>query len=98
MAYGGTVKSNLPPKVPRPPSLSQNDFTVKASSFAREPQQEATSPLSPEARTSEWHWPLLSTAGMLAFCQGLQGVLELVFTTCTVFQMKLKTPQQNSSC
>ncbi|KAA6427027.1 MAG: Serine threonine kinase [Trebouxia sp. A1-2] len=62
MAYGGTVKSSLPPKVPRPPSLSQNDFTVKASNFARGPQQEASGPVSPGAQTGEWHWPSLTTA------------------------------------
>ena len=65
MAYGGTVKSSLPPKVPRPPSLTQNDFTVKANNFARGAQQEAASPLSPAARPGEWHWPSLTTAGVL---------------------------------
>ncbi|DBA81690.1 hypothetical protein WJX77_002971 [Trebouxia sp. C0004] len=62
MAYGDTIKSSLPPKVPRPPSLGQNDFTVKASNFTREPQQGASSPLSPGAQAGEWHWPSLTTA------------------------------------
>ena len=63
MAYGGTVKSALPPKVPRPASLSQNDFDVKAGSFAKGGPGELSSPSPLEAQQGEWHWPSLTTAG-----------------------------------
>ena len=62
MAYGGTVKSQLPPKVPRPPSLSQNDFTVKANSSAKGGHGDPSTPAA-ETLSGEWHWPSLTTAG-----------------------------------
>ena len=65
MAYGGTVKSKLPPKVPRPPSLSHNDFTVKASNSAKGGQEDPSSPAA-ETLPGEWHWPSLTTAGTLS--------------------------------
>ncbi|KAL3152262.1 hypothetical protein ABBQ32_001339 [Trebouxia sp. C0010 RCD-2024] len=61
MAYGGTLKSQLPPKVPRPPSLNQNDFTADASSAAKAGQG-PSSPLSSGKLPGEWHWPSLTTA------------------------------------
>lgn len=64
MAYGGTLKSQLPPKVPRPPSLNQNDFTADASSAAKAGQG-PSSPLSSGKLPGEWHWPSLTTAGTL---------------------------------
>ena len=78
MAYGGTVKSQLPPKVPRPPSLSQNDFTVKASSSAKGGLED---PSSTAAGTlpGEWHWPSLTTAG--TFGKGSKDAQWLIMTS-----------------
>lgn len=78
MAYGGTVKSQLPPKVPRP-SLSQNDFTVKASNSAEGGLGGPTSPPAAGALPGEWHWPSLTTAG--AFADGSTHVQWLVMTS-----------------
>lgn len=64
MANGVSNASHLPPKPPRPHTLSQIDFTVKASSFAHNASPKQFR--SPDDSAHE-HWPSLAAAGAVQF-------------------------------
>lgn len=95
MAYGGTVKSQLPPKVPRPPSLSQNDFTVRANTSAKA-SPGPDSPVSSGTLPGEWHWPSLTTAGMILRANDFTMV-NINLSCISDLQKKMRTLQTSLS-